>query len=300
MRIIVAGATGTVGRRLVPALLERGHSVRCLTRDLVGPRGETWSGDVEVHRGDLDRPQSLVGAFDAIDAAYYLVHALDSGTDGLVDREVAQAETFRDAAADARLRRIVYLGGLVDADRIHDASDHMYARRQVGITLADGDVPVTEVRAGIVLAADSASFLMLQASESVPVRVRSTWGRSRVQPIAIADIVHVLAEIVGVEDAADRVLEVGGPDVVTYDDLVDRYLRLRSAPPRFGFPVPFAPAEAAAPLAAVLSGVDQRVVLALLQSARHDAIVRENDALELLDHQPMDLDTALRRAIAGA
>lgn len=298
MRVLVAGATGTVGRRLVAAVLDAGHDVRCLTRSPEKLAEVPWGADVEVHRGDLDRPQSLIGGFDGVAVAVYLVHALADQVDGLVDRERSQAESFREAADDAGVKRIVYLGGLIDEDRLREASDHMYARYVVGRTLADGRADVTEIRAGIVLGADSASFRMLAAAERVPVQVEIPAGRSRVQPIALEDIVRILTAAVERDDLGGRILEAGGPDVVTYHELVERYLEARGGGRRPKVTLPYAPAEAAAPLTSLLSGVDQRVALSLLGSLRHDAVIRGDDAGMATEVEPMGLDDALRAALA--
>lgn len=298
--ILVTGATGFIGGSLVPALLARGHRVRCLTRDPAGLDAVSWRADVEVVRGDVTDWVSLDLALEGIDRAVYLVHAMEASPQRLVQREIAMARTFRDAADRARLDQIVYLGGLVDEDELTTMSPHMYARHQSGLELRQGDTPVVELRAAIVIGPGSASFEMLRASRRLPVIPVPPWSRSRCQPIALDDTIAYLVATLERDDLGTRVIEIGGRDVVTYREMGERYLEVHGAPWRPRLPLLWSPPEAAAPALSLLSGVDQDLVLPLLTSTRSDAVVTDPSARELFDLEPMGLDAAIRLAIAQA
>lgn len=296
MDILVTGATGYVGGRLVPRLLAAGHTVRCLVRD---PRRLTapWRDRVEVVTGAVEDEGAVLRAADGVDAAYHLVHGMAVRLDHLLERETRQAAAFRDGVTAGGARRIVYLGGLVDEDRLATTSAHLYARHQVGQALRDGPVPVTELRAGIVLGAGSASFELLRAAASTAVTVRARFTRSRTQPIAEADLLEVLIAVVDDPRAAWQILDVGGPDVLTYGELVARVRAAGPHRPAVAVPVWNLVPEVAAAGAAVLSGLDPALVLPLLRSAEEDAVVDDGHARELY---PGAMDTGVDAAIAAA
>ncbi|MGI8711269.1 MAG: DUF2867 domain-containing protein [Acidimicrobiales bacterium] len=220
--VLVTGATGYIGSRLVPELLEAGHRVRCLARTPSKLDETPWRGGVEVAKGDVTDPDSLQSAFDGIDTAYFLVHSM-GGSDHFAEDDKKAAATFRDAAADAGVGRIVYLGGL-GRDDDPSLSPHLRSRHEVGRTLADGKVPVTELRAAIILGSGSASFEMLRyLVEVLPAMTTPKWVENRCQPIAIRD---VLAWLVGALELGldeHQVVEIGGPDVLTYREMMQGY-----------------------------------------------------------------------------
>jgi uncharacterized protein YbjT (DUF2867 family) len=296
MDVLVTGATGFVGGRLVPRLLADGHHVRCLVRDPVRVTAP-WRTSVELATGRAEDTQAVWRAADGCDAAYFLVHGMTGHVRGLLARERVTAAAFRDGVTEAGVRRIVYLGGLVDETQLIATSDHLYARQQVGEELRAGSVPVTELRAGIVLGAGSASFGMLVAAARMPVRVDAPWTASRTQPIGVDDLLELLVTVLDDPQAAWQVYDVGGPDVVTYGELValvrDALGRRRA--PRV--PVPYLPPEATAAGAAAMAGLDPSLTLSLLQSAQVDAVVRDDAALT---RYPGLSRTPVRTAIADA
>ena len=187
-RVLVTGATGYIGGRLVPELLRAGFDVRCLARSPAKLDGRPWSDDVEVVRGDVSDAASLAAAMAGVDAAYYLVHAMGA-TSAFAERDRRSAMVFRDAADDARLAQIVYLGGLGDDDTEGALSEHLSSRHDVGAVLADGPVPVTELRAAVIIGSGSASFEMLRhLTDVLPAMITPRWVRTRCQPIAIRDV----------------------------------------------------------------------------------------------------------------
>jgi uncharacterized protein YbjT (DUF2867 family) len=275
--VLVTGATGFVGGRLVPRLLADGHRVRCLVRDparLAAP----WRDEVEVVQGRAEDAQAVWRAADGSDAAYYLVHGMQGRVGGLLNRERATAAAFRDGIQEAGVGRIVYLGGLVDDAALATTSDHLYARQQVGEELRAGTVPVTELRAGIVLGEGSASFALLVAASRLPVQVAPPWARSRTQPIGIDDLLALLVAVLTDEHALGRTFEVGGPDVLSYGELVALVREELGRRPAWRVAVPYLPPEATAASAAALAGLDPGLTLPLLQSATVDAVVRDDAA----------------------
>jgi uncharacterized protein YbjT (DUF2867 family) len=221
MRILVTGATGYVGGRLVPELLAAGHEVVCLARTPAKLRDRQWRDRVEVVAGDVTDTESLAGPLEGIDVAYYLVHSMD-GSGGFEERDRLAAATFRDACAKAGVGRIVYLGGLGSDDE--DLSHHLESRHEVGQVLADGPVDVTELRAAVVIGSGSASFEMLRhLTEVLPVMVTPRWVSTRCQPIAVRDVLAALVHVAGDERSRGKILEIGGPEVLTYEQMMQAY-----------------------------------------------------------------------------
>lgn len=297
MDLLVTGATGYVGGQLVPRLLADGHTVRCLVRDATD-LAVPWRDRVQVISGAVEDEGAVLRAADGADAAYFLVHGLEHRISGLLEREVRAAASFREGAAAGGVRRVVYLGGLVDEDDLARTSPHLFARQQAGQTLRDGPVPVTELRAGIVLGAGSASFQLLRTAAASPLIVRAPMTRSVTQPIAEADLLDLLVAVVDDPRAAWQVLEVAGPDVLTYGELIARVRAASGASPAVSIPVPYLPPEVAATGAALLSRLDPTLVLPLLRSAEEDAVVRDHRARELYpDLATTSVDDAIARAL---
>lgn len=219
--VLVAGATGYIGGRLVPELLAAGHRVRCLARTPAKLDDRPWRGQVSVHGGDVLDPATLSDAFAGVDAVYYLVHSMD-GQGGFRERDRRAAANVRDAAERTGVRQIVYLGGLGDPD--DELSEHLRSRHEVGQVLADGAVPVTELRAAVIIGSGSASFEMLRhLTEVLPVMVTPRWVQTRCQPIAVRDVLTYLVGVLGEPRAEGRILQVGGPDVLSYEQMMQLY-----------------------------------------------------------------------------
>jgi uncharacterized protein YbjT (DUF2867 family) len=273
MRVIVTGATGFIGGALVPVLLAAGHEVRCLVRDrrrLTAP----WRGQVEVVEGDAGSSQSVLRAADGTQAAVYLVHGMEGTVRDLVVRERAAAAAFRDGAELAGVRRILYLGGLLDDDALTTVSPHLYARQQTGVELAAGPVAVTELRAGIVLGAGSASLALLDAAARAPLALEAPWSATATQPIALDDLLALLRAVLEEPEPVRAVLEVGGPEVLTYAALVERVRTVLGLGTRPRLRLPYLPPEAVAVTAAARAGIPVPLALGLLPSAVHPAVVR--------------------------
>jgi uncharacterized protein YbjT (DUF2867 family) len=300
VRVLVTGATGFVGGALVPRLLAAGHQVRCLVRDPDRLQAD-WRSEVEVVGGAVEDDQAVFRAADGCQLAFFLVHGMAERLGGLVERERAAAVAFRDAVDLAGVRRIVYVGGLVDEDQLASVSEHLYARQQVGEELRAGSVPVTELRAGIVLGPGSASLALLVAAARSPLQLETPWAQARTQPIALGDLLDVVMAVIDDAEVARAVLEVGGPEVVTFAALVARTRAALGLGPRRALPLPYLPPEALATAAGVLGGVDTSLTLALLQSARSDTVVTDPWARDRYQELlATGIDAALATAVTAA
>jgi uncharacterized protein YbjT (DUF2867 family) len=235
--VLVAGASGYIGGRLVEPLLGAGHQVRCLARTPEKLDSAPWRDHVEVVQGDVMESEDLDQALDGVDSAFYLIHMLGTSGDWR-DRDRRAAAIFRDGAARRGVGRIVYLGGLGRPDG-GELSPHLASRQEVGAVLAEGDVPVTELRAAVIIGSGSASFEMIRhLVERLPAMVTPSWVSTRCQPIAVRDILAYLVGVLEHEETAGEVYEVGGPDVLTYREMMRIYADVAGLPRRLILPVP--------------------------------------------------------------
>lgn len=272
--MLVLGASGYVGGRLVPELVAAGCAVRCLSRSVDRFDGLEWADDVDVVEGDLLEPDDrLAAAFADVDQVVYLVHSLDTGSD-FMEREAECARNAADAATEAGVGHIVYLGGLGD-DRA-DLSDHLRSRHEVGRHLASSTAPVTELRAAIILGAGSASFEMLRnLTEVLPAMVVPKWVMTtRVQPIAIADVITYL--LTAIDDPAPhghRIMEIGGPEAMTYRELIDTYAEVAGLVQRVIVPVPVVTPRLSSHWVNLVTALPAALARSLVDSLQHDVVV---------------------------
>lgn len=271
MRILVTGATGYIGARLVPHLLDQGHDVVCMTRTPAKLDDRPWRSQVRIAQADVMDRHSLKEALVGIDTAFYLIHQMAEGT-GFVDRDRTAAENFRDAAAEAGLGRIVYLGGIApDEGRL---APHLASRVEVGETLASGDTPVTELRAAVIIGSGSLSFEMLRyLVEVLPVMTTPRWVRTRCQPIAVRDVLHVLAATVADPTPGHRVMKIGGPDVLTYHEMMRIYAEEAGLRKRLVLPVPVLSPGLSSLWVGIVTPLPPRVARPLVESLRHEVTV---------------------------
>jgi uncharacterized protein YbjT (DUF2867 family) len=293
--VLVTGATGYVGGRLVPRLLARGHRVRCLVRDPARLAGRRWSRAVEVATGDVLRPETLAGTFEGVDAAYYLVHSMASGA-GFHERDLAAARAFGRAAADAGVARIVYLGGLGEPGG--DLSHHLRSRQETGQALREAGVPVTEFRAAVVVGSGSISFEMIRhLTERLPAMICPQWVYTKVQPIAVDDLLRYLVAALDVEASAGRVIEIGGADVQTYGGMMLGYAEARGLRRRL-VPVPVLTPRLSSYWVHLVTPIPATIAQPLIEGLRSETIVRTGTARELFpDVVPVDYATAVRAAL---
>jgi uncharacterized protein YbjT (DUF2867 family) len=288
VKLLVAGASGFVGRRLCPALADAGHEVRAMTR-----RPDRYVGAGEPVFGDVAEPESLAAAAADCEAAYYLVHSLHKPTFEADD--AAAAEAFAVAAADAGLSRIVYLGGLGDDDDILSA--HLRSRRQVEKLLGSGGVPVTTLRAGIIVGYGGISWEMTrQLVEHLPAMITPRWVRTRTQPIAVADVIRYLIAVLELPEAAGRAFDIGGPDVLEYVEMMRRVARIEGRK-TIVLPVPLLTPSLSSRWLSLVTDVDVATGRSLVDSMTNEVVVRDDSIRKLAPFEPMDYDTAVLQAL---
>ena len=290
--ILLTGASGYVGSRLLRVLEEDGCAVRCLAREPT--RVAPGRGTTAVVAGDCLDEASLVAAMDGIDQAYYLVHSMASGHGfAVLDRRAAS--NFGRAAARAGVRRIIYLGGLGDSP--DSLSTHLKSRMETGEALRNAGVPVLEFRASIIVGAASLSFEMIRALvERLPVMICPRWVDTRTQPIAIDDVLAYLRAALDLTDGSAGIFEIGGPEVVSYGDMMREYAALRRLR-RFFISVPVLTPRLSGLWLALVTPAQARVGRALVEGLRSPTVVRSPAARETFDIRPMSLGDAFKRAI---
>jgi uncharacterized protein YbjT (DUF2867 family) len=294
-RVLVTGATGYIGGRLVPRLLEAGLRVRCLVRDAERLRDRSWYDDVEVTTGDVLRADTLPAALQDVSVAYYLVHSLGAGAD-YNTRDLEAARIFGAAAAAAGVERIIYLGGL--AEPAADLSEHLRSRQQTGAVLREAGVPVTEFRAGVIVGSGSLSFEMIRyLTERIPVLICPRWVYTRTQPIGIREVVDYLVAALAVPASSGRTIEVGGADVVTYGEMMTTYAAVRGLR-RWLLPVPVLTPRLSSLWVNLVTPIPAAIARPLIDGLRNENVVHDNAAAELFPQiRPVPYRTSVERAL---
>lgn len=297
--VLVTGATGYIGGMLVPALLDRDLPVRVISRSPARLRRHDWASRVEVVEGDAGSPADLDRALAGVDVAYYLLHSMD-GKGDFVTRDRHLAEVFAAAAKRAGVRRIVYLSGLHPSGEL---SAHLGSRVEVGRILMASGVPTVVLQAGVVLGAGSASFDMLRhLTERLPAMVAPRWLRNRIQPIAIDDVLHYLAAAAVLPGEPNRTFDIGGPDVLTYAEMIEGYARVTGLGHRLIVTVPVLTPGLASLWVGLVTPVVAGIARPLVGSLIHEAVTAEDDLLALVGPPPggrTGFEDAVRRATAG-
>ncbi|MGY0021696.1 SDR family oxidoreductase [Streptomyces sp. cg35] len=301
MHCLVTGASGYIGGRLVPELLAAGHRVRCLARTPDKLRDHPWAKDTEIVRGDVTDAASLADALAGVDVAYYLVHSLGTGDDfERTDREAARI--FGEQARRAGVGRIVYLGGLTPAGvPEHELSPHLRSRAEVGHILLASGVPTTVLRAAVIIGSGSASFEMLRyLTERLPVMVTPSWVRTRIQPIAVRDVLRILVGSATMPSHVSRAFDIGGPDVLTYRDMMFRYAAEARLPRRLVLPVPMLSPGLSSHWVGLVTPVPASIARPLCESLRHEVVCHEHDIAAWVPDPPgtpIPFDEALALAL---
>lgn len=297
MRALIAGASGFVGRRLVAALLDQGVAVRCLVRDSDSEASRKLAElGCELRRGDVTRPETLEAVADDVDVAYYLVHLMSAQDGALVARERGSAGAFARECRRAGVERMIYLGGLGD----EAVSEHLGSRRGSAEALRSEGPPLTYFRAGMVVGAGSESYVLLRSLvDKLPgdLVLAPKWTHNRTQPIAIEDVIHYLVQAAFLDAARGREFQIGGPDVVTYAEMLDAMAKALGEPPPRRVAVRGLSAKAAGRGAAAITPGDPRVAELITAGLETDTVVTDDAALELFEVELDPLSIALAKAI---
>ena len=292
--ILLTGATGYVGGRLLRRLEREGSAVRCVCRNPETLAGRVAPG-TELLRGDLLEPGSLGGAFRGVDTAFYLVHSMNSRGEFEADERRA-ASHFAAAARDAGVRRIIYLGGLGQG---RELSPHMRSRAETGDILRSSGVPVIEFQASIVIGSGSASFEVVRALvERLPVMITPRWVNTAAQPIAIEDVIGYLAAAIQIPAQGNLVFEIGGADVTSYVGIMREFARQRKLR-RWIVRLPFLSLSLSSRWLTLITPVYATIGRCLIESVRNPSVVRDSAALEVFDIKPMNITRAIQRALTN-
>jgi uncharacterized protein YbjT (DUF2867 family) len=289
MKVVVFGATGTVGRALLPGLVEE-HDVTAVSRSADEGRGED---DIRWIRGDVEDRETVARALEGAEVAFYLVHSL--GTTGFEERERRSANNVAEVAGTAGLRQLVYLGGL--GDDSDDLSPHLRSRRDTEERLASGSVPLTTLRAGMVIGKGSAAFETIAALvDRLPLMLLPRWAKTPTQPIAIDDIVRYLAGVCGNEATFGKTYEVGGPEVMSYADMTRRIAELKGRSPHL-FEVPVLTPWLSALWIELVTPARASVARPLVEGLRNPTVAKDESIRALLAFELTPFDEAARAAL---
>jgi len=289
--ILVTGATGFIGKLLVRRLLHEGYAVRCMVR-----RDSSHIPDgAKVVQADMLRPFTLGRALEGIDTAYYLVHAMSGGRAGFGRRDRDAAENFVAAAEKAGVRRVIYLGGLGETG--DDLSEHLKSRLEVAEILKKGSFTTTFLRAAIILGAGGASFEMVRSLVNrLPVMITPRWVSTRCQPIAVDDVIAYLAGCLADERTAGRTFDIGGPEVLTYKKMMERFGRIEGRKLLI-LPVPVLTPKLSSYWIGLITPVPPSVAMPLIEGLKNEVVCRENSIRELLPIRLTPYEEALRKAL---
>jgi uncharacterized protein YbjT (DUF2867 family) len=295
LRCLVTGATGYIGGRLVPELLAANYTVRCMARDPGKLADRPWSDDIEVAKADVSDAAALRKALADCDVAYYLIHSLGTGS-SFEQRDRDAARAFADAAREADVKRIVYLGGMISGQE-GDLSPHLRSRD----ILLDSGVPTAALQAAVIIGSGSASFEMLRyLTERLPAMITPKWVTTRIQPIAVRDVLRYLVGAATLPADVNRRFDIGGPDVLTYADMMRRYAAVAKLPPRLLVSVPVLTPSLSSHWVGLVTPVPSGLARPLVESLRVEVVATEHDIAQYIPDPPeglLPLDRAIELAL---
>jgi uncharacterized protein YbjT (DUF2867 family) len=296
-KVLVTGATGFIGGQLATRLAASGRQVRCMVRNPAGPAAEALERQgMELRQGDVLAPETMRGAGEGAEVAYYLIHSMGRGGAGdFAARERQAAADFAQMARSEGVERIIYLGGL--GDRPH--SKHLRSRHETALALREHGPPVTYFRAGMVVGPQSESYRTVRyLVQRLPAMIAPAWLQNETQPIAIDDTLAYLTAALTVPESVDREIQIGGPDVLSYGEMLDRMAVVLGVRPRPRIPVPLITPWLSSLWIGLVTPVDAGVARPLIEGLATPTVVSDPDGMALFDVTPMSFDEALRRAVA--
>ena len=298
-RIAIAGATGYIGGRLAPRLLAEGYALRCLVRSPGKLQGRPWAGDprTEIVAADLSDATALTGLLRGCDAAFYLVHSMTSAGSGYAGRDQQLAEAFATAARAAGVNRIIYLGGLGETGA--DLSAHLASRRAVEATLASTGVPVTVLRAAMIIGSGSASFEILRyLVERLPVMITPRWVSTPCQPIAVQNVIAYLAGCLAAPETTGGVYDIGGPEVLCYRDIMSVMAEELGVRKRWIIPVPVLTPRLSSYWIQLITPLSHDIAGPLAEGLKNPVVCRENEITRVIPQELLDVRAAIRAALS--
>ncbi|RII28025.1 MAG: NADH-binding protein [Geobacter sp.] len=291
-KILITGASGFIGRRLTASLLAMGYHVRCMVRR----ENAGLHPGAETVRAEMLDPSTLAAALQGIDTAYYLVHAMSGGRTGFERRDRDAAGNFVRAAEEAGVRRVIYLGGLGETG--DDLSEHLRSRLEVAEILKSGNFATTFLRAAVIIGAGGASFEMVKALvERLPIMITPRWVNTRCQPIAVNDVIAYLAGCLADERTAGRTFDIGGPEILSYREMMERFARIADRTILI-LPVPVLTPKLSSYWVGLITPVPPSVSMPLIEGLGNEVICRDNTIRELLPLPLTPYDEAVRLALA--
>lgn len=299
-RIVVIGASGYIGARLVPRLLTAGYTVRAISRSIEKLRFFNWATHpkVELVAADVLSFEDLKNALSGCDVAYYFVHSMNSQHRNFVQADRSAAENMVNASQEAGIKRIIYLGGL--GENADDLSTHLRSRAEVGEILRSGSVPVTILRAAMIVGSGSASFEILRyLVERLPFMITPRWVRTPSQPIAVRNCLHYLIECLNHDEMAGKAYDIGGPQVLTYQELMDTYAEEAGLKKRLVIPVPFFTPRLSSYWIHLVTPVPSYIARPLAEGLRNPAVCQHDEIAKLIPQELLDCRTAIKLALAN-
>lgn len=294
-KILVTGATGYIGGRLVPKLLDAGYVVRVLVRDARRLEGRLWRENVEVYEGDVLRPETLSGCFEGVTKAYYLIHSMMNSSD-FYESDLIAARNFGELAKLSNIENIIYLGGLGNPEA--ELSKHLRSRQHTGDTLRSSGLPITEFRAAVIVGAGSISFEIVRyLGERLPVMICPRWVYTRIQPISIEDVLVYLVAALNNKASEGQVIEIGGEDVLTYGDMIRGYAKVRGLR-RYLIPVPVLTPRLSSHWVHWMTPIPAEIARPLIDGMTNEVVVRSDIARRIFPEIiPMDYAGSVKLAL---
>jgi uncharacterized protein YbjT (DUF2867 family) len=295
MKVLLTGATGYIGKRLLPVLLDQGHHVVCCVRDKSKFHSvQSTKGKIEVIELDLNKADTLTAIPKDIDFAYYLVHSMSSTKDYHI-LEQNSAINFREALNKTNVKQLIYLGGIVNSDTL---SKHLHSRKNVESELSKGNYPFTSVRAGIIIGSGSASFEIIRdLVEKLPVMIAPKWLKTKCQPIGISDVIKILTGILANEKTFNKSYDIGGNEILTYKEMLLGFAAVRGLK-RFIWTVPVMTPKLSSYWLFFITSTSYKLAVSLVDSMKVEVIAKDNEIHQLLNFKPLSYEDCIREAFS--